>query len=45
LQRLIADMRARRDFWLQHVINATDSASMRERLESALADRVTATLE
>lgn len=45
LQRLIADMLARRDLWLQHVINATDSASMRERLESALADRVTATLE
>jgi len=44
LQRLIADMLARRDLWLRHVVDAADSADMREHLELALADRVTAVL-
>lgn len=44
LQRLIADMLARRDLWLRHVIDAADSIDMRERLESALTDQVIAVL-
>lgn len=44
LQRLIADMLARRDLWLRHVVDAADSADMREHLELALADRVTVAL-
>jgi len=47
LQRLIADMLARRDLWLQRVAdvtNATNDDDMRKHLESALAGRVTEVL-
>ena len=48
LQRLIADMLARRDLWLQRVVDAAsvDSAGdLREYMESALAGRVAETLK
>jgi len=48
LQRLIADMLARRDLWLQRVVDAAsvDSADdLREYMESALAGRVAETLK
>ncbi len=45
LQQLIADMLARRDLWLRHVIDAANSMDMRERLELALAEQITVVLE
>lgn len=47
LQRLIADMLARRDLWLQRVVNTTTAANIdgvREHLESALTGRITEVL-
>ncbi|SDX81359.1 UvrD-helicase domain-containing protein [Nitrosomonas halophila] len=44
LQRLIADMLARRDQWLHHLAGITNADAIRKRLESALTDQITAAM-
>ncbi|MGG7054926.1 UvrD-helicase domain-containing protein [Nitrosomonas sp. ANs5] len=44
LQRLIADMLARRDQWLHHLAGITNTDAIRKHLESALTDQITAAM-
>lgn len=45
LQRLIADMLSRRDLWLRHIVDTTDTDKVRAHLELALTSRVEAILQ